>query len=135
MSTSRLMRGKRKGALIIWTPNKYLYNNQYFDIEKTLIQSGRLHAYRVWFCTFFCTGNTYQLTSPEQANHRRRYHQKMKNADPIDTIIIAGSEIPMIAELMIYDAIELKIPIWNFAHPGSPLDNYWHELADLEKIP
>jgi hypothetical protein len=93
-------------------------------VEQTLATVARRHCNLQWLVTTYAGANG--SVTPDQRKLLKRHIRNMEVNHFTDTVIIAGSEVTMFTDLVMWNASRLKLPIWNFAFPGSDLDNNWH---------
>ncbi len=120
----------RRGVLILWAPPSDMCHLARVNTETELGIVGRSYSKKCFIWSLYATGNSSQLCSNEQKQFRDLCRFNFESGQGFDLVIIAGSEAPMIMELLVWDASWFGIPTWNFAYPESILDKFWNKLHE-----
>ena len=120
----------RRGILVLWAPPPDMCHFARIDTENELRSIVKAHSNKFSILTLYAVRSQIGLVSKDQDQIREQCRFNFESRRGFDLVIIAGGEAPMIMELLIRDASLSGLPIWNYAHPGTVLDDFWHKMYE-----
>jgi len=117
-----------KGILILWAPARSMGAITKAKTENSLKALGRTYGEMSWLLPLSHSGDLNRLLDKKHEQIREFWIQILKQGRVLDLVIVAGSEAPMILELLVFDAARFKVPVWNFAQAESTLDRCLDEF-------
>jgi hypothetical protein len=115
MISLKLSRIRRKGALVVYTPNPSLNDELLAGTEHILSTVARWHFHLHWLVRVYAKNDG--SMSQAQRQLLQRHIRNIEINRFTDTIVIAGTETSMFTELIMWNAARLNIPVWNFSDP------------------
>ena len=127
----KILRKYRRGIIALHVPPNDMCKEARKQTERFLntycFDMGKMH----WIHRAIDTGSCTDI-SPTEAKDLARYVRIFCSGVDVDTLLVAGSQTTMFVRQLIWDAARNDIAIWNYAFPGSDLDEYLEKIYEVQ---